>query len=101
MNEFPPHVYPIASPYIHTDTLREKEEEEEVTRCILLRGFGDIMKDSILRHSSEVSVMLDDIMQEVKEEEQLQEDIEWQQEAAVSENIVADPTRKHFSFVLE
>lgn len=42
--------------------------------------------------------MLDDVMKEVKEEERLQEDMQQQQEEAVSENAaLEDPTRKHLS----
>lgn len=45
---------------------------------------------------------LDGIMQEVEERKQLQEDVEWQQEEAVSENIsLEDFTIKHLSLVLE
>lgn len=42
-----------------------------------------------------------DIMQ-VEKEEQLQKDVEWQQEKAVSENISLEgPTRKHLRLILE
>lgn len=65
------HLYSVASPYTLSDMLRE------AVRMVrhIPGGFRDITRDSILQLViSEVSLTMDDIMQEVEEEQQHQEE---------------------------